>query len=92
MVCLGGAPSGQSVQSVASARVRSVGVGSGVGSHRDLVSVLVWVEADAEDRLTRGLARDGAQLADEWRQWLDDEAVLHEMAGTADLADLRFRT
>jgi hypothetical protein len=35
----------------------------------------VWVEAPAEVRLARGLARDGAHLAGEWQRWTATEAA-----------------
>ncbi len=68
------------------------GVGSSVGPHRDWISLLVWVDADKHTRWQRGLARDGVEMADDWRRWQADEAALHEMAGTAGRADLRFQT
>jgi hypothetical protein len=64
------------------------GVGSGSRAHADLITVLAWVEAGQELRLRRGLARDGAALADRWRRWAADEDLLFRREGTAQRADL----
>ena len=53
------------------------GVGSGSRAHADLTTVLAWVEAPRDLRLSRGLDRDGAELADRWRQWMVEEEELH---------------
>lgn len=68
------------------------GVGSAAASYGELVTFLLWVEADRELRLARGLARDGEHLRDHWLTWLDDEARLHEVEGTRERADLIVRT
>jgi uridine kinase len=49
----------------------------------------VWVEAPAEVRLTRGLARDGAALEAEWRDWQRTEAVEFAREDTRSRADVR---
>ena len=49
----------------------------------------MWVEAPADLRLARGLARDGAGLEPEWRRWLDTEAAEFAREGTRARADLR---
>ncbi len=49
----------------------------------------IWVEAPAEVRLARGLARDGAGLEPEWRRWLATEAVEFAREDTRTRADLR---
>jgi hypothetical protein len=64
------------------------GVGSGSRAHADLITVLAWVEAEPDLRLRRGLARDGAALADRWRRWAADEGLLFRREGTAERADL----
>jgi hypothetical protein len=50
--------------------------------------VLAWVEAPADLRLRRGLERDGAAMADHWRQWAVDEQALFRREATAERADL----
>lgn len=67
------------------------GVGASVGTHRDLAGVRVFVDANAATRRERWLARDGAEAAGHIEAWQRAEDALHEMAGTAGRADLRFR-
>ncbi len=73
--------------------VREVLVVEGCGSSpRTLdpwTTLRIWVEAPADLRLARGLARDGAHLEPEWRRWLEAEAREFAQEGTRDLADLR---
>ncbi len=64
------------------------GVGSGSPAHADLVTVLVWVEADPAVRRTRGLARDGVELAEDWDRWVLAEQRLFAAERTRERADL----
>ena len=65
------------------------GVGSARTEHLDLASVLVWVEEpDAEERLRRGLARDGEAAEPHWRRWMAEEASLFAEVGTRRRADV----
>jgi uridine kinase len=64
------------------------GVGSGHPGFAALVTLLVWVEAPEELRLSRGLARDGADLEPQWRRWLDAERRLHDRERTRERADV----
>lgn len=68
------------------------GVGSAASSYDDLVTLLVWVEADRETRLARWLARDGESAREHWLTWLDDEEALHEREDTRARADVVIRT
>lgn len=68
------------------------GVGSAAASYDDLVTLLVWVEADRETRLARGLARDGDDQRGHWLTWLDDEAALHAREDTRARADVVITT
>lgn len=68
------------------------GVGSAASSYADLVTLLVWVEADRDVRLARWLARDGESAREHWLTWLDDEAALHEREDTRARADVVIRT
>ena len=45
------------------------GVGSGASRFDHLRTVLVWVEASYDERLRRGLERDGDTFAPHWEKW-----------------------
>ncbi|HWJ08787.1 MAG TPA: 4-amino-4-deoxy-L-arabinose transferase [Nocardioides sp.] len=68
------------------------GVGSAAAAYDDLVTLLVWVEADLETRLARWLERDGEGQRPHWVDWLADEAALHERDGTRARADVVITT
>ncbi|MDK3258031.1 uridine kinase family protein [Blastococcus capsensis] len=51
-------------------------------------SLRVWVEAEPSVRLARGLARDGAHVAGEWRDWRRTEAAHFAADGTRSRADV----
>lgn len=68
------------------------GVGSAPARIDDLVTTLVWVEAPRDERLRRGIARDGEPMRPQWEQWLDDEAALHTRERTRERADLVYAT
>lgn len=68
------------------------GVGAGNRAWAGQATVLVWVEAPPATRLERGLARDGVDVEDRWRQWLADEDVLFAREGTRHRADLVLET
>lgn len=67
------------------------GVGAGNPVIADSVTVLVWVEADDELRLRRGLERDGAPMEGRWRTWMKEEAAFFSSQRTAERADLVVR-
>jgi uridine kinase len=64
------------------------GVGSGTSRFADLVTVLVWVEAPHDLRMSRGLDRDGDAFAPHWEQWARDEAVLFARERPRERADV----
>lgn len=64
------------------------GVGSGASAYDELITTLVWIEADRDVRLERGLARDGEDFAPYWEQWATDEEALHARERTRERADL----
>lgn len=68
------------------------GVGSAPACVDDLVTTLVWLEAPREERLGRGIARDGEPMRSFWERWLDDEAALHARERTRARADLVYAT
>lgn len=65
------------------------GCGSSPRSLDPWATLRLWVEAPAGLRLARGLARDGADLAPEWRRWQDTEAAEFARENTRARADLR---
>jgi uridine kinase len=64
------------------------GVGSGSRSHAGLITVLAWVEAPADLRLRRGLARDGVELDEHLRAWARAEEEHFARNGTRDRASI----
>jgi hypothetical protein len=64
------------------------GVGSGASSYASLVTTLVWVDAPADLRLARGIARDGEALRPQWLQWMADEDALFARERTTERADV----
>lgn len=68
------------------------GVGSWSPAIADLVGVLVWVEAESDLRLQRGIARDGEPMRARWLQWRIDEDALFAAHDTRDHADLVVQT
>lgn len=62
------------------------GCGAGSATLRGHSSALIWVEAPADVRLRRGLARDGEAMAPQWRAWQEREAAHFARDGTRDAA------
>lgn len=65
------------------------GCGAGARRFAPLTTLLVWVEADDELRLRRGLERDGAAAREHWLAWMAAERDLYDAEGTARRADVR---
>ena len=65
------------------------GCGSSPRALDPWTSLRVWVEAPEELRTRRGLARDGAHLAEEWRRWQRVEAAEFAAQDTRTRADVR---
>lgn len=68
------------------------GCGSAPRAVDPLAVLTVWVEAGREERLTRGLARDGEALRDNWLAWMDGEAAHFAAEATRERADVRVTT
>ncbi len=64
------------------------GVGVAMAPARSLATLTVWIEADAQERLRRGLARDGEQLRSEWLAWQRREQEEFAVQGTWAEADV----
>jgi uridine kinase len=65
------------------------GCGSGSRALDAWATLRVWVEAPAPLRLSRGLARDGEELAAHWRRWQESEARHFAAEDTRARADVR---
>lgn len=68
------------------------GCGSGALSYDDFLTLLVWVEADLETRITRGQARDPDLDRTVWMSWMELEAEHFATNRTASRADLHVTT
>jgi uridine kinase len=64
------------------------GVGSGSRDFADLCTLLVWVVAPSDLRLTRGIDRDGEHLREQWTKWREDEEAHFARDETAKRADV----
>lgn len=67
------------------------GVGSYSPAFDSFVTVLVWVEAPAPERLSRALERDGAAYEAQLRQWALDEQEHFRRTGARERADVVVR-
>ena len=68
------------------------GCGSGAQAYDSYRSVLVWVEADRETRVARGVERDGEQVLPQWLAWMDREEAHFRLNATRSRADVVVRT
>ncbi len=68
------------------------GCGSAPRAVDALAVLTVWVEAGREERLTRGLARDGEALRENWLAWMDSEAAHFAAEATRERAHVRVTT
>jgi uridine kinase len=68
------------------------GCGSSVQPAGRYAAVSVFVEADRQQRMRRGLARDGEAYRPHWERWADQETALYATDRTRDRADLVFDT
>jgi uridine kinase len=68
------------------------GCGSGAARYASYTSLLVWLEAEPETRLSRGIERDGEQVRQDWLRWMALEAGYFAANSTAQRADLTCHT
>ncbi len=68
------------------------GCGSGAQAYSPYSSLLVWIEAEQEERITRGIQRDGPGVLPHWLAWMDREAAHFAANRTRDRADLHLTT
>lgn len=64
------------------------GCGSGSRVHADLATLTAWVWAPADERVRRGLAREGPDVQERWLEWMRAEEALFTREGTAARADV----
>ena len=68
------------------------GVGAGSLAVADLVTVLVWIEAPRDVRMSRGIERDGEAYAPYWEAWAVGEQAHFAEHRTRERADLVLTT
>lgn len=68
------------------------GCGSGARAYDAWRSLLVWLEADLETRVRRGVERDGEQVRDHWTAWMSLEQRHFAANDTRARADVRLRS
>ncbi|MGH3366112.1 MAG: uridine kinase family protein [Nocardioidaceae bacterium] len=68
------------------------GVGSGGTALDPVRSLLIWIEADREVRIGRGIARDGPGMLPNWLAWMRHEEAEHARQNTRSRADVRLRS
>jgi uridine kinase len=64
------------------------GVSASRNAFRPYLSLSIWIETPADERLRRGLERDGEQARDQWRRWMADEVAWGSAERPWDRADL----
>jgi cytidylate kinase len=67
------------------------GVASGAVSLGPVRSLLVWIEADRDERVRRGVHRDGADMLPQWLAWMRHEEAEHARQRTRARADVLLR-
>ncbi len=68
------------------------GCGSGARAYSAYTSLLVWIEAEQQERIARGIKRDGPGVLPHWLSWMDREAAHFAVNRTRDRADLHLTT
>ena len=63
------------------------GVSSSRAAARERLSMAVWIETDRDERLRRGIERDGESMRPMWHAWMAQEDAFFERDGTRDRAD-----
>jgi uridine kinase len=67
------------------------GVASGSGRLDPVMSLLVWIEVDRDERVRRGVDRDGPAVLPQWLAWMKHEEAEHARQRTRERAGLRLR-
>ena len=63
------------------------GVGSGQRAIRDSLTALIWIDIEDEQGLARVLQRDGIDIENQMRKWLDTQEQHFRAEGTQNAAD-----
>lgn len=64
------------------------GCGSGALAYAPYITVLVWLEADRDTRIARGIERDGEAVLPRWLRWMNSEARHFTANRTRERADV----
>ena len=64
------------------------GVGACRSAWRDRLAMSIWIETPRDERLRRGLARDGDELEDFWREWMIAEDSYVDSEHPAEAVDV----
>lgn len=64
------------------------GVSAGRSEWAANLSYLIWIETPREERLRRGVERDGIAALDDWESWMAGEEVHYERDPTRERADV----
>jgi len=64
------------------------GVSAGRTEWASHLSFVIWIETPRDERLRRGLERDGAEAISDWERWMSDEDSHYEHDPTRARADL----
>lgn len=64
------------------------GVTAGRSEWADHLSYLIWIDTPRDERLQRGLERDGKDALHFWESWMADEDAHYERDPTRERADL----
>ena len=68
------------------------GVGAGSRAAAPFISLLIWLEAETEERYARAIARDGELYLGHWDRWAAQEQVTFAREATRNRADRTYRT
>lgn len=68
------------------------GVGAGSLAASEFISLLLWLEADVDERYARAIGRDGELYVGHWDRWAAQEQVTFARERTRERADRTYRT
>lgn len=65
------------------------GCGAAPRSVDEVAALVIWVEAPDDERMRRGIARDGESTREFWQRWMADEEAFYGEERTRERADVR---